>query len=288
MSTQPWSTLIIAVCARCAPTSSSARGLAVRPTLRAPAKSRFVRFVPAPCRPGVRWQAARRVASRERLETNSDISVLCRGLARGGAASLPVALTAPSRGMCSALTAHPSLLTGSAASHGSNCRGIALPNGGLLPWSRRAAGIGAWPSPREEPPCLPACQRSSTSLPSSASLGARSRDWAAPRSRAGSICSPSGSPSGSSSCSSTPSSASFLEPGPRQSRGLHKMPEHACSGNLASGLANAVAWRWATPWSTDKRGRIPTLPEPCPIPTVLTEPRGLRERLIAQRFAVDL
>jgi hypothetical protein len=48
---------------------------------RAPAKSRFVRFVPAPRRPGVRWQAARRVASRERLETNSDISVLCQGLA---------------------------------------------------------------------------------------------------------------------------------------------------------------------------------------------------------------
>ena len=45
----------------------------------------------------------------------------------------------------------------------------------------------ARPSPREEPPCLPACQRSSTSLPSSASLGARSRDWAAPRSRPGSI-----------------------------------------------------------------------------------------------------
>jgi hypothetical protein len=55
---------------------------------------------------------------------------------------VPVALTAPSRGMCSALTAHPSLLTGSAASHASNCRGIALPDGGLLPWSRRAAGIG--------------------------------------------------------------------------------------------------------------------------------------------------
>jgi hypothetical protein len=52
--------------------------------------------------------------------------------------------------MCSALTAHPSLLTGSAASHASNCRGIALPDGDLLPWSRRAAGIGARPSPREE------------------------------------------------------------------------------------------------------------------------------------------
>jgi hypothetical protein len=52
--------------------------------------------------------------------------------------------------MCSALTAHPSLLTGSAASHPSNCRGIAPPDGGLLRWSRRAAGIGAWPSPREE------------------------------------------------------------------------------------------------------------------------------------------
>ena len=82
-----------------------------------------------------------RVASRERLETNSDISVLWRGLARGGAASLPGALTASGRGMCSALTAHPSLLTGSTASHPSNCRGITPPDGGLLRWSRRAAGI---------------------------------------------------------------------------------------------------------------------------------------------------
>ena len=34
--------------------------------------------------PGLRWQTARRVASRERLETNSNISVLCRDLARNG------------------------------------------------------------------------------------------------------------------------------------------------------------------------------------------------------------
>ena len=54
------------------------------------------------------------MASRERLGTNSDISELCQGLARGGAASLPVALAAPSPGMCSALTVHPSLLTRSA------------------------------------------------------------------------------------------------------------------------------------------------------------------------------
>ena len=49
-------------------------------------------------------------------------------------------------GMPLQLTRH--LLTGSAASHPSNCRRIAPPDGGLLPWSRRAAGIGAWPSPK--------------------------------------------------------------------------------------------------------------------------------------------
>jgi hypothetical protein len=41
------------------------------------------------------------------------------------------------------------------------------------------------------------------------------------------------------------------------------MPEQACSGNpWHPAWTNAVAWRRATTWSSDKQGRIATLPGP--------------------------
>src|SRR5512133_3902046 len=156
-------------------------------TAHAPAKSRFVWFVPAPRRPGVSWQAARRVASRERAgdQLGHFGAVPGPGPWRRSVVACRLDSSQPWDVFGAYRPSEPSDWLG--ASHPSNCRGIAPPDGGLLPLSRRSAGIGAWPSPREEPPCLPACPRSSTSLLSSASLGARSRDWAAPRSRAGSI-----------------------------------------------------------------------------------------------------
>jgi hypothetical protein len=69
-------------------------------------------------------------------------------------------------------------------------------------------------------------------------------------------------------------SATYLQGSPDRASATSRsapMPEPACRRNPAPGLDHAVAWRRVPTWSSNKCGRIATLPGPCPrtVPVVL-------------------